>query len=550
MHMISRRFALVPVSLIWLGALAAALFAGWLRNLGWENIWPIAAIAAMPAVLALILTPVLHKEWAQILVILGWLSLAVIAVLGVSFVPMAILFMCAPAAAALFEREKVVEAMVMAAILAAILFYAGQEGVIPESLTSGRSKDWGQQLGIFATLAFLVGSLMTAAYSRNELSNGVLTPLDIETVKEIPAETAYESFSDLDFIPGDLFILNGHNHIQHVNQNARNNYDLYEHGGADFTTMLNLDEPYAQTLNDLISDARNRGVEQSAQVLLPSNKGDDASYLRVGVKPLDNGQVALSLHKLNNNRQEIEHLQAENQKARLDIEEKSLFFAGVSHELRTPLNAIIGFSDMMRSRLFGPLPSKYAEYADMIHDSGQHMLDLIGDVLDMSKINAGKYDLKYDSFLAEDIIRSSLKMVQPTADAAEVVLQSAVSGGEDMLIEADRRAVRQILLNLLSNAIKFSPKGSIVNVTAMMVDDKIRMSVIDQGAGMSAELVEQIGQAYIPSDNNNVTNARGTGLGLSLVKSLVDLHHGDMHVDSQIGRGTSIHIDLPAERSK
>jgi len=546
MHMISRRFALVPVSLIWLGALAAALFAGWLRNLGWDNIWPIAAVAAMPAVLALILTPVLHKEWAQILVILGWLSLAVIAVLGVSFVPMAILFMCAPAAAALFEREKVIEAMVMAAILAAVLFYAGQEGVIPESLTSGRSKDWGQQLGIFATLAFLVGSLMTAAYSRGELSKGVLAPID--SVNEATVAASHENFSDLDFMPGDLFILNGQNHIQHVNQNARNNYDLYEHGGAAFTTMLGLDEQRAHTVTDLIEEARGRGVEQSAHILLPTNAGDDADYLRVGVKPLDDGQVALSLHKLDDNRQEIRHLQAENQKARLDIEEKSLFFAGVSHELRTPLNAIIGFSDMMRSRLFGPLPNKYAEYADMIHDSGQHMLDLIGDVLDMSKINAGKYELKYDNFLAEDIIRSSLKMVQPTADAAEVVLQFAVSGGEDMLVEADRRAVRQILLNLLSNAIKFSPKGSIVNVTAVTVDDKIRMSVIDQGAGMTPELVEQIGQAYIPSHDNNVTNARGTGLGLSLVKSLVDLHHGDMHVDSQIGRGTSIHIDLPIER--
>jgi len=168
----------------------------------------------------------------------------------------------------------------------------------------------------------LVGSLMTAAYSRGELSKGFLAPID--SVNEAPVESSHENFSDLDFMPGDLFILNGQNHIQHVNQSARNNYDLYEHGGAAFTTMLGLDEQRAQTVTDLIEEARSCGAEQSAHILLPTNAGDDADYLRVGVKPLDDGQVALSLHKLDDNRQEIRHLQAENQKARLDIEEKSL----------------------------------------------------------------------------------------------------------------------------------------------------------------------------------------------------------------------------------
>ena len=145
--------------------------------------------------------------------------------------------------------------------------------------------------------------------------------------------------------------------------------------------------------------------------------------------------------------------------------DSALFFAGVSHELRTPLNAIIGFSDMMRSRLFGPLPGKYAEYADLIHDSGQHMLDLIGDVLDMSKIDAGKYDLHYESFEAAAVARSSVKMIQPMADAAKVRLDVNIDDEDDLLIEADRKALRQILLNLLSNAIKFSPQGGAVTLS-------------------------------------------------------------------------------------
>jgi len=151
MTLSARHFSFLPVCLIWLGVIAAGIVAGRLLGLDWDSMWPVTLVAAAPAVLGLILTPFMHREWAQIMVIFGWLSLAVIAVLGLSFVPMAILFMCAPAAAALFEREKVVEAMVMAAILAAVLFYAAQQGVFPESPISGVSKEWGQKMGIFAT---------------------------------------------------------------------------------------------------------------------------------------------------------------------------------------------------------------------------------------------------------------------------------------------------------------------------------------------------------------------------------------------------------------
>ena len=122
----------------------------------------------------------------------------------------------------------------------------------------------------------------------------------------------------------------------------------------------------------------------------------------------------------------------------------------------------------MRSRLFGPLPGKYAEYADLIHDSGQHMLDLIGDVLDMSKVEAGKYELHYDNFDAADVIRSTAKMIRPAADQAKVVLSLDIDENDPLLIEADRKAIRQILLNLLSNAIKFSHKGGRVTVLSLI----------------------------------------------------------------------------------
>ena len=229
-------------------------------------------------------------------------------------------------------------------------------------------------------------------------------------------------------------------------------------------------------------------------------------------------------------------------------DDSALFFAGVSHELRTPLNAIIGFSDMMRSRLFGPLPGKYAEYADLIHDSGQHMLDLIGDVLDMSKIDAGKYDLHYESFEAAAVARSSVKMIQPMADAAKVRLDVNIDDEDDLLIEADRKALRQILLNLLSNAIKFSPQGGAVTLSLSSMDGALTLSVADQGIGMSEAELADLGKPYQQMQGGQESEARGTGLGITLVKSLIDLHGGKWDIDSEPGHGTTVKFSFPLMR--
>ena len=582
----SRRFNFIPVCLIWLSVIAAGVAAGLLRGLDWPSMWPVAAIAAGPAILAVILTPVIHREWAQILVILGWLALAVIAVLGISFVPMAILFMCAPAAAALFEREKVVEAMVISALVAIVLFYAAKQGIIPDSPTSGFSRDWGQNMGIFATLAFLIGTLMTTAHDQNihHLASAP-SPETLKVPESLEAnvkEKAEEKLEDIasapimaaapiaalapgivtvedeqhlssdnsvnfDMFPGKFFLLDKQNKIIDLNQSARAEFDLQDGTGADFGFMLGLDEDQSKDVNDLIDRVRKTGSESSDKILLSSDN-DRQDSLHLTARPIENGDVAISVQNLNEDYQNRLELKPDSETVRQESDEKSLFFAGVSHELRTPLNAIIGFSDMMRSRLFGPLPGKYAEYADMIHDSGQHMLDLIGDVLDLSKIGAGQYELKYDTFQAEDIIRSSIKMIRPTADAAELTLEANIEASEDIIIEADRRAVRQILLNLLSNAIKFSPKGSLVQVNAERDEANLRISVIDQGEGMSSEMVEKIGQPYLNNPDEDMSTPRGTGLGLSLVKSLVELHDGELNVHSQIGTGTTIHVDLPIER--
>jgi cell cycle sensor histidine kinase DivJ len=192
------------------------------------------------------------------------------------------------------------------------------------------------------------------------------------------------------------------------------------------------------------------------------------------------------------------------------------------------------------------LPGKYAEYADLIHDSGQYMLDLIGDVLDLSKVEAGKYTLIPDTFDVADVVRSSVKMIRPSADSAEVLIDIKVSEDDPLLLTADRKATRQILLNLLSNAVKFSPKGGLIRVTAEDVDGVVCLSVIDEGPGMSADEIARIGQPYAQGNSGKSSDARGTGLGLSLVQTLAELHGGRLNIQSHTGDGTVARVYLPA----
>jgi len=297
----------------------------------------------------------------------------------------------------------------------------------------------------------------------------------------------------------------------------------------------------------IIGNARASSRKFSRKFKLMDNNGYRSAEITAG--PMSNGDILLHIYDSTRYDDRVNSLHAAYSAAQKDSSSKSLFFAGVSHELRTPLNAIIGFSDMMRSRLFGPLPSKYAEYADLIHDSGQHMLDLIGDVLDLSKVEAGKYELSYQNFDAADVIRSSVKMLRPAADNAEIRMDVEIHDASgELLVDADRKALRQIILNLLSNAIKFTPKGGRVLIRGDFEDKKLRLGVVDNGAGISAEELEKVGQPYVQTEAGLSSEARGSGLGLSLVKSLAELHSGHFDLSSQKGIGTTAEVLIPRQR--
>jgi len=165
--------------------------------------------------------------------------------------------------------------------------------------------------------------------------------------------------------------------------------------------------------------------------------------------------------------------------------------------------------------------------------------------LDISKVEAGKYELVYDNFDAVDVVRSSVKMIRPAADSAEVAIEMDLPQQEALLVQADRRALRQILLNLLSNAVKFSETGSRIFVSANTRGEDLILSVRDEGPGMSAAEINRIGQPYAQGTQGNLTTERGSGLGLSLVQSLAELHGGSMEIDSTLGEGTAVDIHVP-----
>ena len=222
---------------------------------------------------------------------------------------------------------------------------------------------------------------------------------------------------------------------------------------------------------------------------------------------------------------------------------RARFLANMSHELRTPLNAIMGFSDIMRARMFGQLSDRYAEYAELIHESGGHLLDLINDVLDMSKIEAERFELQRGVFDAREAVQAAMRLLRVQADSAGVQLRGVLPPGE-LEVDADRRALKQIVLNLVSNALKFTPRGGQVTVTAHGYDGVLELVVADTGVGISPEDLERLGRPYEQAGGAE-QRSRGTGLGLSLVRAFAKLHGGEMVIESRLGAGTTVSVRLP-----
>jgi signal transduction histidine kinase len=227
---------------------------------------------------------------------------------------------------------------------------------------------------------------------------------------------------------------------------------------------------------------------------------------------------------------------------------KSQFLATMSHELRTPLNAIIGFSEMLAGETFGPLgDERYPDYARSIHASGRHLLQLINDILDFTRLDAGRLELHDEEIDLSDLVADTLRMIELEAARAGIALEIALD--DDLpLLRADARRVRQVLLNLLSNAVKFTPRGGAVRLTAISRGSELDIVIADTGIGIAAEDIPRALERFGQVDSSLSRKYEGTGLGLPLARRLMELHGGRLDLESAVGIGTTVTANFPGER--
>jgi signal transduction histidine kinase len=216
----------------------------------------------------------------------------------------------------------------------------------------------------------------------------------------------------------------------------------------------------------------------------------------------------------------------------------------MSHELRTPLNAIIGFSEVLTERMFGELNDKQEEYLKDIHASGQHLLSLINDILDLSKIEAGRMELNLSSFDLPSTLDNALTLIKERAGRRGIALKLDVDERIDSFV-ADERKVKQVLLNLLSNAVKFTPEGGRVTLAAAPADGAVQIAVTDSGIGIAPEDQAAIFEEFRQVGTATAQKSEGTGLGLTLAKKFVELHGGTIWVESEPGKGSTFTFTLP-----
>jgi two-component system cell cycle sensor histidine kinase PleC len=283
--------------------------------------------------------------------------------------------------------------------------------------------------------------------------------------------------------------------------------------------------------------------------------GADISELKRKERALKENDRAMrrTVEDLKRSQQRIEELAKPYDDEKIRAEEanrsKSEFLANMSHELRTPLNAINGFSEIMLKEMFGPLGhERYADYVKDILSSGQPLLLLINDILDMSKIEAGKMQLQTEPVAPGDIVRQCMRLMR--ARAEEKGLSLELEAGDLKQIEADPRAIKQVLLNLMSNAVKFTPEGGKVILRGFEAADGVVLQVADTGIGIAAEDLPRLGRPFEQIESHHSKSHQGSGLGLALSKSLVEMHGGSLRIDSVLGKGTTVSFTLPAKPRK
>jgi cell cycle sensor histidine kinase DivJ len=286
--------------------------------------------------------------------------------------------------------------------------------------------------------------------------------------------------------------------------------------------------------------------------LAASNRTTESPVQTAAPKPASpagpDPEAALKLKQLENRTKQAEaalnEARADAEAANSRLEARTTFFAQTSHELRTPLNAIIGFAEMMRNAVFGPLPDRYQEYAGLIHEGGRNLSLIVDDVLDLARLEAGRYEIYRDMVSLTDLAAEAVHFMEHEAARKSVELELA-NGAEDVEAFVDTKAVRQIALNLISNGLKFTPSGGRVTVAALDAPGGALLAVSDTGAGISPEELTRLSRAFEQGEAGK--RQKGAGLGLSVVRAFAELHGGRLDIESREGGGSTIAVFFPAE---
>jgi cell cycle sensor histidine kinase DivJ len=494
-----------------------------------DQLWPVlpALLAAAVPAAAGLLPGLLETERRRGLVLVLWGVMGGVAsgLAGGVAGPLAVWCLAPIAAASTYGGgRRLAEGAALSFIVATVVALAGLSGVAPPPL-GGPPAFWAGLLALATTGLGLGAGLIMA--ERRRVRRETRRDDDVERLRAV-----------LDEQPWLILSLFPHGRIRALHGRAPEGVSA-EAVAASGLAAAAQSGPDRAAIADALRVASSEGWAEVG--FAPAGAMD--RWASVAIRRVEENLLLAVMRDATADRARETALDQARQDAEALAAGKSRFLANMSHELRTPLNAIMGFSDIMRARMFGPLPEKYGEYGEMIHESGQHLLDLINDVLDMSKIEAERFQLSIERFDAREAVSASLRLMRLQADGAGVKLRGVLPA-ETLEVDADRRAIKQIVLNLVSNALKFTPKGGSVTVTAQGFERDFELVVADTGVGISREDLDRLGRPYEQA-GDNARRQMGTGLGLSLVRSFAELHGGEMIIESTLGEGTTVTVRLP-----
>ena len=376
---------------------------------------------------------------------------------------------------------------------------------------------------------------------------------DTKVIERTEQEVRDRLHAVIDHLPAGLTLTDKDGNYLLVNQQFQDLYGIQDRKLIGATTFDHFTRSEAEVFNAQDRNVAKTGVPMDVEMEVTRGGGDKVFSKITRFPVLDSsgevlcvGGIHVDITEMKEKEQQLRDTRDEAERAN---RAKSAFLANMSHELRTPLNAIIGFSEIMEQGLFGPLGNpQYAEYAEDIRRSASHLLSIISDILDLSKVEAGRMELHEELIDVSSVVHSCLAIVKESA--ASSCLELEVSLPEKLpKLRADKRSLRQILLNLLSNAIKFTPVGGSVRIDATLEPTgDFAMAVRDTGIGMKEEDIELVLQPFGQVEGAHTRSHDGTGLGLPITKSLIEMHGGQMTVLSVVDKGTSITVRFPAER--